>query len=58
MQDAILTLGGNSIKIPSIEVMTEQQGDFMNDNNLGLRSMMLFRKVRFNLVDMVLSTEP
>ncbi len=58
LQDAILTLGGNSIKIPSIEVMTEQQGDFMNDNNLGLRSMMLFRKVRFNLVDMVLSTEP
>ncbi len=29
----------------------------MNDNNLGLRGMMLYRKVRFNLVDMLLSTE-
>ena len=41
-----------------MEVQTEQQANYyMDDNNLGLRSMILFRKVRFNLEDMILSTE-
>lgn len=57
LPDAILTLGGNSATIPLVDVQTEQQGNYMEENNLGVRSMMLFRKVRFNLVDMVLSTE-
>ncbi len=56
LPDATLTLGGNYVKIPSIEIPTEQQGDYMNDNNLGLRSMMLFKKLRFNLVDMILTS--
>lgn len=59
LPDAALTLGGNSVTIPTIEVQTEHDGDYyMNDNILGLRGMMLYRKVRFNLVDMLLSTEP
>lgn len=58
LPDAKLTLGGNSVIIPTMEVQTEQQANYyMDDNNLGLRSMVLFRKVRFNLEDMVLSTE-
>lgn len=58
LQDATLNIGGNTVKLPSIQVQTEQQENhYMDDNNLGLMSMMLFRKVRFNLVDMVFSTE-
>ncbi len=56
LPNATLTLGGNYVKIPSIEIPTEQQGDYMNDNNLGLRSMMLFKKLRFDLVDMILTS--
>ncbi|MGN1376330.1 MAG: retropepsin-like aspartic protease [Prevotella sp.] len=58
LQDVTLTIGGNSVKVPSIQVQTEQQASgYLDDNNLGLKSMMLFRKVRFNLVDMVFMTE-
>lgn len=59
LPDATLTIGGNSVKTPYINVQTERpnNGYYMEDNNLGLKSMMLFRKVRFNLVDMIFSTE-
>lgn len=55
---ATLSIGGSETKILEILVQTEQpSGTYMDDNNLGLKSMMLFRKVRFNLVDMIFSTE-
>lgn len=57
LPDATLTLGGNSVTVPMLDVQTEQHGNYMEEDNLGIRSMMLFRKVRFNLVDMILSTE-
>lgn len=57
LPDATLTLGGNSVTVPMFDVQTEQHGNYMAEDNLGLRSMMLFRKIRFNLVDMVFSTE-
>lgn len=57
LPDAALKLGGNSVIVPLLDVQTEQHGNYMEENNLGIRSMMLFRKVRFNLVDMVLTTE-
>lgn len=57
LPDATLTLGGNSVTIPMFDVQTEQHGNYMEEDNLGVRSMMLFSKVRFNLTDMVLSTE-
>ena len=57
LPDAILTLGGNSVTIPIIDVQTGQHGNYMEENNLGIKSMMLFRKVRFNLVDMIFTTE-
>lgn len=52
-----LTLGGNSVVLPVIDVQTQQHGNYMEENNLGLKSMMMFCKVRFNLVDMILTTE-
>lgn len=57
LPDTTLNLGGNSVTVPMFDVQTEQHGNYMEEDNLGIRSMMLFRKVRFNLVDMVLSTE-
>ena len=52
-----MNLGGNSVVVPLFDVQTEQHGNYMEENNLGIKSMMLFRKIRFNLVDMVLTTE-
>lgn len=52
-----LNLGGNSVILPVIDVQTKQHDNYMKENNLGLKSMMMFRKVRFNLVDMILTTE-
>lgn len=58
LPDATLTMGGNSVTVPVFDVQTEaQHRGYMEENNLGLRSMMLFRKIRFNLVDMIFSTE-
>lgn len=57
LPDATMTLGGNFVIVPSFDVQTEQHGNYMEENNLGIRSMMLFRKIRFNLVDMILTTE-
>ncbi len=57
LPDATMTLGGNSVTVPLFDVQTEQHGSYMEENNLGIKSMMLFRKIRFNLVDMVLTTE-
>lgn len=57
LPNVTMKLGGNSVIVPLFDVQTKQQGNYMEENNLGLRSMMLFSKVRFNLVDMVLTTE-
>ena len=57
LPNASFTLGGNSVTVPVFDVQTEQHGNYMEEDNLGIRSMMLFRKVRFNLVDMILTTE-
>lgn len=58
LPDAQLTLGNNTVMIPSISVQTaERDNGNIGDSCIGLRSMMLFRKVRFNLVDMILTSE-
>lgn len=57
LPDATLSLGGNSVTVPTFDVQIEQHGNYMDEDNLGIRSMMLFRKIRFNLVDMILTTE-
>lgn len=52
-----MQLGGNTVAVPSFRVYF-QDDTFSTtmENYLGLKSLMLYDKVRFNFVDMVLST--
>lgn len=52
-----LNLGGNSVFIPEMRIMVKQDCIGGYECNLGLKSLMLFKTVRFNLVDFVLDTE-
>ncbi|MDE6022883.1 MAG: hypothetical protein K2G13_05205, partial [Muribaculaceae bacterium] len=54
--DMSLELGGNTVVLPSLNVM-KKTDSFGYECNLGLKSLMLFKTVRFNLVDFVLTTE-
>lgn len=59
--DMVLRLGGNQVTVPELGVLIDNQMMGMDSDtgpecNLGLRSLMLFDKVRFNLVDFVLTT--
>ena len=62
LSDMPLTLGGNSAVVPVVDVARTNGRKSASatdvNNNLGLSSLMLFGKVRFNLVDFVLTTEP
>ena len=62
LSDMPLTLGGNSAVVPVVDVARTSGRKSASatdaNNNLGLSSLMLFGKVRFNLVDFVLTTEP
>ena len=62
LSDMSLTLGGNSTVVPVVDVARTSGRKSASakgaNNNLGLSSLMLFGKVRFNLVDFVLTTEP
>lgn len=61
MQDVPVEAGGNQVTIPELVVRTEAipAGDSAEyECNLGLQSLMMFGKVRFNLVDMVMTTYP
>lgn len=53
-----IELGNNEIKAAEIVVVLKDNmgGTFGYDCNLGLKSLMLFRKIRFNMVDFVLTT--
>lgn len=56
-----LQLGGHEVFVPELGVLIDNQMSGMDSDNgpecnLGLRSLMLFDKVRFNLVDFVLTT--
>lgn len=54
-----VSLGGHTIGIPGLEVDTSQSSAAMSfDCNLGLKALMQFGKVRFNLVDFLLTTYP
>lgn len=55
VSDMPLYLGGNSVTLPSLNVM-KNTDCFGYECNLGLKSLMLYKTVRFNLVDFVLST--
>ena len=53
-----IELGNNQIIAPEIVVVLQDNmgGAFGYECNLGLKSLMLFRKIRFNMVDFVLTT--
>lgn len=54
-----VSLGGHTVDVPGLEVETEQSSAAMDFNcNMGLKSLMMFGKLRFNLVDFVLTTNP
>ena len=50
-----LYMGGNTVLLPQISVIADKNTPIKN--TLGLKTLMLFGKVRFNLVDFFLSTE-
>ena len=54
--DLELKLGGHSVVIPLINVPL-QDSPHGYECNLGLKTLMLFSKVHFNLVDFVITTE-
>jgi hypothetical protein len=53
-----LSLGNHRVEIPEIVVKTEQEGGTggLYECNIGLRTLMLYDFVKFNLVDFVLTT--
>ena len=53
-----IELGNNEIKATEMVVVLKENmgGTFGYECNLGLKSLMLFRKIRFNMVDFVLTT--
>ena len=50
-----LYMGDNTVILPQIAVIADKNSQIKN--NLGIKALMLFSKVRFNLVDFLLSTE-
>ena len=59
LPDMQLTLGGTFVVVPTMDVKASSKkvAQIANGNNLGLSSLMLFSKVRFNMTDFVLTTE-
>lgn len=58
MLDTKLTLDGNSVIVPHMFISpNDKKLTWTSNNVLGLNSLMLFSKVRFNMVDFVLTTE-
>ena len=61
VSDIPVELGGNTVVPAETLVAIEDLSDISAlrfDCNIGLKSLMMFGKVRFNLIDFVLSTEP
>lgn len=58
MTDTPLKIGNNRVVVPEMAVVLQMNTDgiYGYECNLGLRSLMLFSKVRFNMVDFVLTT--
>jgi hypothetical protein len=59
LADMELSLGNHTAEIPEIVVKTEQEAGTggLYECNIGLRTLMLYDFVKFNLVDFVLTTE-
>ncbi|MDE6634331.1 MAG: hypothetical protein K2J96_03615 [Bacteroidaceae bacterium] len=55
-----LSVGGGTVVLPEITVSQNSSPiiSYHDECNLGLYSLMLFKKIRFNMVDFVFSTIP
>lgn len=54
-----VNMGGHTVGIPGLAVDTRQSSAAMDfECNIGIKTLMMFDKVRFNLVDFVLTTYP
>ncbi len=54
-----VSMGGYTIDVPGIVVYTQEMQTAMDFNcNIGLKILMMFDKIRFNLVDFILTTYP
>ncbi len=51
-----VTMGGNTVTPSEFVVYTQRDNSDNYDVRIGLRTMMLFDKVNFNLVDFVVTT--
>lgn len=58
VKDLTLDLGGNNVVVPTFNVMERTDGIGGHECNLGLKSLMLYKTVRFNLIDFILTTTP
>lgn len=60
MREMPVEMGGHTVGIPGLVVNTEPTSvsALSFDCNIGLKTLMMFGKVRFNLVDFVLTTYP
>ncbi|MCH5246345.1 MAG: hypothetical protein J1E84_07765, partial [Muribaculaceae bacterium] len=61
VSDIPVELGGNTVVPAEIIVAKEDLSDISAlrfDCNIGLKTLMMFGKVHFNLIDFILSTEP
>ena len=58
MHDATMSLSGANVTIPEIAIFTESLPALAYEAVVGLKSLMLYRAIRFNLVDMKLTTVP
>ncbi|MDE6410376.1 MAG: retropepsin-like domain-containing protein [Muribaculaceae bacterium] len=54
--DMKLELGGTSVNVPMMQVFIKD-APYDHECNLGLRALMLFNRIRFNMVDFVITTE-
>ncbi|WP_289870577.1 retropepsin-like aspartic protease [Duncaniella dubosii] len=53
-----VSMGGHTVGVPDLVVDTSQSSAAMNfECNIGLKTLMMFDKIRFNLVDFVLTTD-
>lgn len=54
-----VSMGGHTVGVPDLVVYTSQSSTATDiECNIGLKTLMMFDKVRFNLVDFVLTTYP
>ncbi len=54
-----VSMGGHTLGVPGIVVSTSQSTAAMDLScNIGIRTLMMFGRVRFNMVDFVMTTDP